>query len=973
MNFKHPITHTEDIRTVAEIASGVAEYNQYYILPDNCENDDNVGKVNFLWSHQKFYNRKFGTSIMDGSYTFTIVGGNGDGAFSIGHNSGELYIDNASLFTSSRLLTVRVKLFESYYQDTICKIDRIAATDCVFFDSGVSGNSGSGTKADPYSGWSAHFYGGDLIEWGTAGKYYLWKRGQTFEDWTKIRNPLVEGVRPDYITLGAYGKGDRPKINGSNNATSERFCDVSDSRLNGTSYTATSNPEMVAYNVRIMDIETTFDGNGSWYPYQVGMYGKGLRFHRLKSSMVTVWEDGFFWVKNNPGSVGAGNIEALFQDIETYDSKYRGIKFESGGIMGRNFRCYTSLSDTETPLSPANAPYVDLKYIDQQVSDNQRGLGMQIRATQHVIQWAYLKGYRDAMNPFRHEAHNGLDDSYRLKNSGFKHILIDGCTRNIGQFVSNGGDKVPRDNFFSHIDVINSENVSFGLHIHEDAENTLIEMCNLGNTPGIVVFGDASGTQIRNCTIPGVIDRRSPVTIINSVYGNLVGVGGGFVISSISPLQEAFFKNMQAKDYRPAEGSVLIGAGTDIDLEFDLDGNDVPGAPSIGAYEYIETDPDPDPDPNPIPDPEPVPGKVFYRGIRFVTLSDRYGEAIFNAYKRVKITDAKMGARLADVKPIVDKILAFGWDMLNVPFANKGNQLYSLIGPDLTVTGGGGGSRFDWDRLLQTQLPDNQPRFTFNPDTGIFEGVFLEVESTNEIDVSQGDVQVPSPWGNLNCFEMNNSYAIQELTFHGKHTVSALFKRADGAGINFSESTSGSGAYDVVFFINGLPGNGAGAYNQIEFFERKEIGQGWVQVNVITEHNPSFSNSAFYIRNSSGNPVYVSLVDDKRGDYLTSYINTTGSPVTRPADQYTMPGLIDTSGPYSLFEIRNRSCILKYVIPASGVMKTYQDGVYMGEESISPTEDYEILSEGSDKVLAFGYYSGVLTESDRLHRSNLMD
>jgi hypothetical protein len=972
MNFKHPITHTEDIRTVAEIASGAAEYNQYYILPDNCEDDDNVGKVNFLWSHQKFYNRRFGTSVMDGSYTFTIVGGNGDGAFSIGHNSGELYIDNASLFTSSRLLTVRVRLFESYYQDTICKIDRIAATDCVFFDTGVAGTSGLGTRTDPYSGWSAHFYGGDLIEWGTAGKYYLWKRGQTFEDWTKIRNPLIGGGRPDYITLGAYGKGDRPKIDGSNNATSERFCDVSDSRLNGTSYTATSNPEMVAYNVRIMDIETTFDGNGNWYPYQVGMYGKGLRFHRLKCSMVTTWEDGFFWVKNNPGSVGAGNIEALFQDIETYDSKYRGIKFESGGIIGRNFRCYTSLSDTETPLSPANAPYVDLKFIDQQVSDNQRGLGMQIRAAQHVIQWAYLKGYRDAMNPFRHEAHNGLDDSYRLKNSGFKHILIDGCTRNIGQFVSNGGVKVPRDIFFSHIDVINSENVSFGLHIHGDAENTLIEMCNLGNTPGIVVFGDASGTQIRNCTIPGVIDRRSPVTIINSVYGNLVGVGGGFVISSISPLQEAFFKNMQAKDYRPAEGSILIGAGTDIDLEFDLDGNDVPVAPSIGAYEYMETDPDPDPDPDPIPDPEPVPGKVFYRGVRFVTLSDRYGEAIFNAYKRVKITDAKMGARLADVKPIVDKILAFGWDMINVPFANKGNQLYSLIGPDLTVTGGGGGSRFDWDRLLQTQLPDNQPRFTFNPDTGIFEGVYVERSSRNLITRSnefdlwntgtglisgetvglKGDI--------IDTWDIYNSYIYRD----------SLAEKEDG--MVYTNSIWVKGSYEATLGLRVGGGGQDSSENGLI-----EITTNWKRFSFL---GPPVSLPSTYplrlliddrLTENQGLKIAVVNGQIEKGKH-TSDIETKNLTISRPADQYTLPGLIDISGPYSLFEIRNGSCILKYVIPASGVMKIYQDGVYIGEESFSPTEDYEILSEGSDKMLAFGYYSGVLSESDRLHRSNLM-
>lgn len=608
MAFLHPITHTEDIRTVAEVAAVDPIYHQYYAVPENCADGDNAGKVHFLWSHQKFYNRRFGTSITDASYTYAIISGNEDAAFSIGASDGELVVDTASLFTATRYLTVRVTV-DGNFEDTICKIYRIPVADCVYFDSTVAANDGSGTRADPYRGWSDGFYSGTPpVGWGNAGKFYLWKRGQTHIDWTKIRNPLVGGNRPEYITLGSWGSGAIPQIDGTTNETFNRFCDISDATVNGTTVTATTNPEMIAYNVRVMDIETVFTGVNNWYPYQVGMYGKGCRFHRLKCSGL-VFQDGFFYVKNNPGSAGSGSIEALFQDIQTYNSPDRAIKFESGNIIGRNFRCYTTIANSETPISAANAPYVDLKYADLQCTDNTSGLGIQIRAENHDYEWFYLKGYQTALNPYRHSAHNGLDDSYRPKNSFYKNILIDGCTSYICGFVNGGGDKVPRNLSFINIDVINSSGAVNGLTVNHDAEDTIIEMCNLGDSGGIIIDASASGTDIRNCTVPGVINRGANATITNTVYGSLSGAGAGVITTSLTPLLSAYFEDMAGEVYKPSVGSALLGAGTDLGILLDIEGNDVvtdPG-PAIGCYE-LEVVPGPDPD------------IVYVRGYRFVVV-----------------------------------------------------------------------------------------------------------------------------------------------------------------------------------------------------------------------------------------------------------------------------------------------------------------------------------------------------------------
>lgn len=64
--FRHPITHTEDIRTAAEVESNAPVYNQYFILPEDCENGDHVGKVNFCGATRNFL-------IEDGQLRLTII------------------------------------------------------------------------------------------------------------------------------------------------------------------------------------------------------------------------------------------------------------------------------------------------------------------------------------------------------------------------------------------------------------------------------------------------------------------------------------------------------------------------------------------------------------------------------------------------------------------------------------------------------------------------------------------------------------------------------------------------------------------------------------------------------------------------------------------------------------------------------------------------------------------------------------
>jgi len=91
--------------------------------------------------------------------------------------------------------------------------------------------------------------------------------------------------------------------------------------------------------------------------------------------------------------------------------------------------------------------------------------------------------------------------------------------------------------------------------------------------------------------------------------------------------------------------------------------------------------------------------------------------------------------------------------------------------------------------------------------------------------------------------------------------------------------------------------------------------------------------------------------------------------ITRQADKYSASGLINTLDNYALLERLNGETILKYIEPVTGTMKTYKDGTYVGVEAFTPVTDLILSSQGSDFLNAAAYYSGTLTEQERIERS----
>ena len=239
----------EPLSTVKKILHPITHTTQKYICPADAENGDNIGKVEHLRSHADFHNRRFGTNVIDSDYTFKIVSGNSDGTFIIEQNTGELKISNINNFTTDRTLTVRVYLYDWYYQDTQCEISRIPVEDCIYFDPDTDAENRNGTRNAPWRKLRT-----SLTE-SQAGKTYLFRRDRNItNDWTVIINP----INSEYINIGAWGKGNRPVIDGSDNITgnkNNRFVQIGGDGFSSSGAT----PELEGNNVRIFDLETTLN------------------------------------------------------------------------------------------------------------------------------------------------------------------------------------------------------------------------------------------------------------------------------------------------------------------------------------------------------------------------------------------------------------------------------------------------------------------------------------------------------------------------------------------------------------------------------------------------------------------------------------------------------------------------------------------------------------------------------------------
>lgn len=319
----------------------------------------------------------------------------------------------------------------------------------------------------------------------------------------------------------------------------------------------------------------------------------------------------------------------------------------------------------------------------------------------------------------------------------------------------------------------------------------------------------------------------------------------------------------------------------------------------------------------------------------------------------------------------VTKLVNAGFtDLLSIPQLNAGNQLVSILGPNLTCSGGGNGSLFNRYGLLETELPADRPRFTFNPETGIYEGVYVEIEDQNKIIFSE----------QINGTEWINGGGVTVTPdFYdspdGSQTADKIDISASGSQSSASVGTINTeGAYYVSCFVNFKVLSADRDFQLALYLVNTNIVQQLIDIDssfinkwsYLSVNLPLNSGQSFdFVRfNGFGRGVgdTYSLWGIQLSNNPGSYIKTSGSAVTRPADIYTATGLINTANPYTIYKELNGDLIAEYF--NSGNKTTYVNGVLGGTVAEAPSADLILSSAGSDKLKCVAVKEGTITENE---------
>jgi hypothetical protein len=561
---------------------------QKLIAAQNFENGEVVGKAYYTFTHGKFYKFYFGSEPIESDYSWEIITGGDAFAISTG---GQITISNISNFTATTTITVRCTFKGEYFEDQDIQIIYVPTADAIYLDFTNDGTA-TGSRTQPYK------RARSITAAARLGKTLFYKSGTTTLD--EYLGTFENEETDPFTNFARWGTGARPIIDASDNLVANRFMDFG----HRTDFSR------IGYNVRVIEIEFFHDCSTDNYPFQIKPYSRNFEMYNCKFTGTT-FANGFIWCSGISSSLGAeaipydiDNPDRIFCNIECYDFREqtsiipegdgcRAIKLECGGNFAENLKATTTFTNQlSAPISAVDMPgtYIRFAYMDTSAGINTRGPN--IRTAFQTYKNCYVIGPWESIAISNNDYGGWRNNGFEVDGtSGFEHCILEGgTTSGIAFFNTENTSEDPPATTVKLRGII-TDGCAAGVRFNNGVRNVdVTSSIFLRSTANGVRQTTASGNRIINCLSldsvgDDVLISSGSIDAINSIFETETGT----VNETTCSTNVSSFVDFAADDFRLAEGSPLIGAGTFVASGTkDVIGVNYLNPPSIGAFEYVE-------------------------------------------------------------------------------------------------------------------------------------------------------------------------------------------------------------------------------------------------------------------------------------------------------------------------------------------------------------------------------------------------